>query len=46
MAIEKTLAEDALKQFEKEMGLAAPATTESTKQLGPATKTLEALPEI
>jgi phage shock protein A len=46
MAVEKTMAEDALKEFEKEMGLAAPATAQSAKQLGPATKTLEALPEI
>jgi phage shock protein A len=46
IAVEKTMAEDALKEFEKEMGLAAPATAQSAKQLGPATKTLEALPEI
>jgi len=46
IAVEKTMAEDALKDFEKEMGLAAPATTQSAKQLGPATKALEPLPEI
>jgi phage shock protein A len=46
IAIEKTMAEDALKDFEKEMGLATPASAESTKQLGPAAKQLEALPEI
>lgn len=46
IAVEKTMAEDALKEFEKEMGLATPAATQSTKQLGPASKTLEALPEI
>src|SRR4051794_22099225 len=46
IAVEKTMAEDALKEFEKEMGLAAPATAQSAKQLGPATKALEPLPEI
>jgi phage shock protein A len=49
IAVEKTMAEDALKEFEKEMGLATPETTaaaQATKQLGPAAKTLEALPEI
>jgi phage shock protein A len=46
IAVEKTMAEDALKEFEKEMGLATPAAAQSTKQLGPGTKTLEALPEI
>jgi hypothetical protein len=40
------MGEDALKEFEKEMGLATPAAAQSTKQLGPATKSLEALPEI
>src|SRR5262249_18746828 len=44
IAIEKTMAEDALKEFEKEMGLATPAAAQSTKQLGPATKQLEPLP--
>ncbi|WP_165234771.1 PspA/IM30 family protein [Aquisphaera insulae] len=46
IAVEKTMAEDALKDFEKEMGLATPATAQSTRQLGPATKALEPLPEI
>jgi phage shock protein A len=46
IAVEKTMAEDALKDFEKEMGLATPAAAQSTKQLGPATRQLEALPEI
>jgi phage shock protein A len=49
MAVEKTMAEDALKQFEKEMGLATPettATSQAAKQLGPATKALEPIPEI
>jgi phage shock protein A len=46
IAVEKTMGEDALKEFEKEMGLATPAAAQSTKQLGPATKSLEALPEI
>src|SRR5947199_3256884 len=36
IAVEKTMAEDALKEFEKEMGLATPATAQSAKQLGPA----------
>jgi phage shock protein A len=37
-AVEKTMAEDALKEYEIELGLATPETTgveESTKQLGP-----------
>jgi hypothetical protein len=46
IAVEKTMAEDALKEFEKEMGLGTPAAAQSTKQLGPATRSLEALPEI
>jgi phage shock protein A len=46
IAVEKTMAEDALKEFEKEMGLAVPAAAQSTKQLGPATKSLEAIPEV
>src|SRR3954447_3951019 len=46
IAVEKTMAEDALKDFEKEMGLATPAAAQSTKQLGPAAKNIEALPEI
>ena len=38
-AVEKALADDALKQFEMEMGLASPETAkvgESSKELGPA----------
>jgi phage shock protein A len=46
IAVEKTMAEDALKDFEKEMGLATPAAAQSTRQLGPAAKQIEALPEI
>ena len=46
IAVEKTMGEDALKEFEKEMGLATPAAAQSTKQLGPAARQLEALPEI
>lgn len=49
MEIEKTLAEDALKEFELEQGLATPETVgarSAEKQLGPATKPLEKLPEL
>jgi phage shock protein A len=49
MAVEKTMAEDALREFEKQAGLVTPETTkasQSTKELGPATRTLEPLPEI
>jgi phage shock protein A len=50
IAVEKTMAEDALRQFEKEQGLATPETTKSTsvtKELGPAmTKTLAPVPEV
>jgi phage shock protein A len=49
MAVEKTMAEDALRQFEKEQGLVTPETTKtsaSTKELGPASRTLEPVPEI
>ena len=35
MALEKTLGEDALREFEAERGLAAPGTSEATRQLGP-----------
>lgn len=48
IAVEKTMGEDALRQFETEMGLATPETTgtsKTTKVLGPA-KTLEKIPEI
>ena len=46
IAVEKTMGEDALVEFEKEMGLATPAAARSTKQLGPATtkSRSEALP--
>ena len=47
IAVEKTMAEDALKEFERDMGLASPSAVPSTKQLGPTTtKALESLPEI
>jgi phage shock protein A len=50
VAIEKTLADDALREYEVAHGLATPETTkaaQATKELGPATtKTLEPLPEI
>jgi phage shock protein A len=48
IAIEKTMGEDALRQFESEQGLATPetaGTSKAAKELGPA-KTLERLPEI
>ena len=48
MAVEKTIGEDALRQFEVEQGLATPETAgtrRTAKELGPA-KTLEPLPEI
>jgi phage shock protein A len=49
MAVEKSMAEDALRDFEKEAGLVTPETTRTTqaaKELGPATRTLEPVPEI
>ncbi len=49
VAVEKTMAEDALREFEVSKGLATPETTkstQSTKELGPATKTLAPIPEI
>jgi phage shock protein A len=49
VAVEKTLADDALREFEVSQGLATPETTraaQSTKELGPAVKTLAPLPEI
>jgi phage shock protein A len=48
MAVERTMAEDALRQFEVEAGLATPETAAApgtTKELGPA-KTLEPVPEV
>jgi phage shock protein A len=49
LAIEKTMGEDALRAFEKEAGLVTPETVkalQSAKELGPATRTLEPLPEV
>jgi phage shock protein A len=49
IAVEKTMADDALREFEVSQGLATPETskvTQSTKELGPATKALAPLPEI
>ena len=49
VAVEKAMADDALREFEVSQGLATPETTkasQSTKELGPATKTLAPLPEI
>jgi phage shock protein A len=49
IAVEKTMAEDALKQFEKEQGLVTPetaGTAATTKELGPATRTLGPIPEV
>jgi phage shock protein A len=48
-AVEKTMADDALREFEVAQGLATPETTkaaQSTKELGPATKTLAPLPDV
>jgi phage shock protein A len=49
IAVEKTMAEDALRQFEKDEGLVTPETaktTQSSKELGPAARVLEPLPEV
>jgi phage shock protein A len=51
IVVEKTMAEDALREFEKEQGLATPETTKTgpvTKELGPAAaiKTLAPVPEV
>ncbi len=49
IAVEKTLAEDALKEFEKESGLVTPETVQTApaaKELGPAMKTLAPVPEV
>ena len=49
IAVEKAMADDALREFEVSQGLATPETTkvsQSTKELGPAAKTLAPLPEI
>ncbi len=49
MAVEKTMGDQALRQFEVDQGLATPETTKAssrtTKELGPA-KTLEPIPEV
>jgi len=49
VAVEKSMADDALREFEVAQGLATPETTkasQSTKELGPAMKTVAPLPEI
>jgi len=49
MAVEKAMAENALREFEKQEGLVTPETAktgQSQKELGPATRTLEPIPEI
>jgi phage shock protein A len=50
IAVEKTMAEDALRDFEKDHGMITPETTKAptvAKELGPAaTKTLEPVPEL
>ncbi len=50
IAVEKNLAEDALREFEKENGLATPETVgaaPAAKQIGPArTKQIEPLPDL
>jgi len=49
VAFENALANDALREFEVSQGLATPETikaAQSTKELGPATKTLPPLPDI
>jgi phage shock protein A len=49
IAVENAMADDALREFEVSHGMATPETTktsQSTKELGPAAKTLAPLPEI
>ncbi len=49
IAVEKNMAEDALREFEKQEGLITPETVrtpQSAKELGPAQRTLEPVPEI
>jgi phage shock protein A len=49
VAVEKAMAENALRDFEKQEGLVTPETikpTQTSKELGPAARTLEPLPEI
>ncbi len=48
-AAEKSMADDALREFEISQGLVTPETTrapQSTKELGPATTTLAPIPDI
>ena len=49
IAVEKAMGEDALREFEKQAGLITPETVkpvQSAKELGPAPRTLERLPEV
>jgi len=49
VAVEKSMADDALREFEVSQGLATPETTkatQSTKELGPASRTLPPVPQI
>ncbi len=49
VAVEKAMAENALRDFEKESGLVTPETAktaQSQKELGPAARTLEPVPEV
>ncbi len=49
VAVEKAMAEDALREFEKQQGLITPETVrtpQSAKELGPAQRTLESVPEV
>lgn len=49
VAVEKAMAEDALREFEKQQGLITPETVrtpQSAKELGPAQRSLEPVPEV
>ncbi len=49
IAIEKTMGEDALRDFEKQEGLITPETvkaSKSAKELGPTTRVLDPVPEV
>ncbi len=49
ISVEKSLAEDALREFEKEAGLVTPETAKTapaTKELGPGMKAFEPVPEV
>lgn len=49
LAVEETMAEDALREFEQEKGLTTPETARTgpaAKELGPAARTLDPIPEI